>query len=435
MTPLTAATATAYGSVDAITLDDAGAGYTFPTVDIDFPDGPDGVQATAHAVCVETNCAPATDGATVTITGVVVDNPGSGYSTAPNVVIRNGTQFDPINLATRLRGRHGDGHPGDHLDRRRRSRRRLHLGPDRHDQRPDAGTGATATADGERRRDHRADPRRAGGPATSPPGIKKFEDALPGLCTPRRTARPSRQVHPDRASRRRRPTPYDQGTPIEADEYVIGLVQYRTKFSSSLPATLVRGYVQLETRRPIADDQPALPAARTSCSTARRSTSPADGAQARRHPAAVARPDDRRDQGQAGPDRVPQPAAHGRGRRPVPAGRHHADGLGHRPAWTMADHRRRGPVMDEVRNPDVHRVPQGRIDCFKDNRATLHLHGGITPWISDGTPHQWITPAGETTGYPQGVSVRERARHETCCDGRPTTAARPSTTPTSRARG
>ena len=30
--------------------------------------------------------------------------------------------------------------------------------------------------------------------------------------------------------------------------------------------------------------------------------------------------------------------------------------------------------------------------CFKDNRATLHLHGGITPWISDGTPHQWITP-------------------------------------------
>jgi FtsP/CotA-like multicopper oxidase with cupredoxin domain len=26
------------------------------------------------------------------------------------------------------------------------------------------------------------------------------------------------------------------------------------------------------------------------------------------------------------------------------------------------------------------------------NRATLHLHGGATPWISDGTPHQWTTP-------------------------------------------
>ena len=44
--------------------------------------------------------------------------------------------------------------------------------------------------------------------------------------------------------------------------------------------------------------------------------------------------------------------------------------------------------------------------CYTENRATLHLHGGITPWISDGTPHQWITPAGENTAYPKGVSVQ-----------------------------
>ena len=44
--------------------------------------------------------------------------------------------------------------------------------------------------------------------------------------------------------------------------------------------------------------------------------------------------------------------------------------------------------------------------CFADNRAVVHLHGGISPWISDGTPHQWITPAGESTDYPQGTSVR-----------------------------
>ena len=44
--------------------------------------------------------------------------------------------------------------------------------------------------------------------------------------------------------------------------------------------------------------------------------------------------------------------------------------------------------------------------CYADNRAVLHLHGGISPWISDGTPHQWITPAGQATSYPQGVSVR-----------------------------
>ena len=44
--------------------------------------------------------------------------------------------------------------------------------------------------------------------------------------------------------------------------------------------------------------------------------------------------------------------------------------------------------------------------CFTENRATLHLHGGVTPWISDGTPHQWITPANETTPWPQGVAVQ-----------------------------
>jgi hypothetical protein len=46
-------------------------------------------------------------------------------------------------------------------------------------------------------------------------------------------------------------------------------------------------------------------------------------------------------------------------------------------------------------------------ECYTENRAVLHLHGGISPWISDGTPHQWITPANENTPYPQGVSVVE----------------------------
>ncbi len=49
--------------------------------------------------------------------------------------------------------------------------------------------------------------------------------------------------------------------------------------------------------------------------------------------------------------------------------------------------------------------PNGGIETYKQNRATLHLHGGNTPWISDGTMHQWTTPAGETTSYPVGVSV------------------------------
>ena len=49
--------------------------------------------------------------------------------------------------------------------------------------------------------------------------------------------------------------------------------------------------------------------------------------------------------------------------------------------------------------------PVGPMD-YTQNRATLHLHGGNTPWISDGTMHQWTTPAGEVTSYPKGVSVQ-----------------------------
>ena len=43
---------------------------------------------------------------------------------------------------------------------------------------------------------------------------------------------------------------------------------------------------------------------------------------------------------------------------------------------------------------------------YTQNRATLHLHGGATPWISDGTPYQWTTPAADTTTYKRGVSVQ-----------------------------
>ncbi len=44
-------------------------------------------------------------------------------------------------------------------------------------------------------------------------------------------------------------------------------------------------------------------------------------------------------------------------------------------------------------------------EMYTQNRATLHLHGGDTPWISDGTPHQWTTPYGEVTSYSKGASV------------------------------
>ncbi len=41
---------------------------------------------------------------------------------------------------------------------------------------------------------------------------------------------------------------------------------------------------------------------------------------------------------------------------------------------------------------------------YSDNRTTIHLHGGYTPWISDGMPHQFFTPANEPSVYKRGVS-------------------------------
>ena len=63
-------------------------------------------------------------------------------------------------------------------------------------------------------------------------------------------------------------------------------------------------------------------------------------------------------------------------------------------------------VMGAGMGPLGMAVPAGTDMNYTENRATVHLHGGDTVWISDGTPHQWITPAGEHTAYPKGVSVR-----------------------------
>jgi FtsP/CotA-like multicopper oxidase with cupredoxin domain len=48
-------------------------------------------------------------------------------------------------------------------------------------------------------------------------------------------------------------------------------------------------------------------------------------------------------------------------------------------------------------------LPSG---SFLQNRIDVHLHGGFTPWISDGTPHQWTIPVGETRyGYLSDIAV------------------------------
>ena len=79
----TGATAIGSGGVKAFTITDGGSGYAMPTVDFDMPDSPDGVQAKAHVPMIANG--EAVDGmdANGKIIAVVVDEPGSGYTTAP----------------------------------------------------------------------------------------------------------------------------------------------------------------------------------------------------------------------------------------------------------------------------------------------------------------------------------------------------------------
>jgi FtsP/CotA-like multicopper oxidase with cupredoxin domain len=64
-----------------------------------------------------------------------------------------------------------------------------------------------------------------------------------------------------------------------------------------------------------------------------------------------------------------------------------------------------GPALPGVAN-----------DKYSQNRATIHLHGNNTVWISDGNTHQWISPASETTPYPAGVSARNVPDMGAGCD-------------------
>ena len=87
----------------------------------------------------------------------------------------------------------------------------------------------------------------------TPGGIRKFQDALPVLCNPAVAgscpdwnADPAAQAIPLAVADEKVYLDAD-GNPIKSDEYEIAVVQYRRSFNSDLPATLVRGYVQLET--------------------------------------------------------------------------------------------------------------------------------------------------------------------------------------------
>ena len=97
----TQATGSAFGGVDPSSPSARRARATVPDVDFDLPDDPAGVQAQGHATCAAPypDCNLAVGMDLLTVTDVVVDSAGSGYATAPGVVIHDGTLFDPINPA------------------------------------------------------------------------------------------------------------------------------------------------------------------------------------------------------------------------------------------------------------------------------------------------------------------------------------------------
>ncbi len=322
----TDAEASATGGVDAVDIVTGGSDYTFPTVDFDLPADPNGTQARGHVPMIRDGDAIDGMNANGTITAVVVDVPGSGYTDAPGVTIHNGTLMDPISGATPAQvtstlelsaltvDEIGSGYTG--------SPNVTITDP------TGTGTGATAQATTDSGAIAAIDVETAGtGYLTQ--GIKKFQDDLPLPCDPTAagTGCPAAAATPGMgAANKFIPLGVPEAKTYNgqaADEYVIGLVQYRTKFSSDLPATLARGYVQLSTA--------AVPGQHVQLFNELMDGTKQDTRLLRCDLPAVARPDHRGHEGQAGPDRLPQPAADGRRRRPVPAHRHHPDGLRHGP--------------------------------------------------------------------------------------------------------
>ena len=259
------AAATGYGGVDAVTVTAGGDGYTNPTVDFDLPDWEEGVAPVAHAVCdalPDQQCGG--EGRPGIITAIIVDQPGSGYATAPHIVIRNGTIFDPIlvgggatatstltvqNVVVDAGGSDYSSTPTVSIT-------------------DPSGDGedvtATATATTDFGTISGIQITNAGSGYLTAGGIKKFQDSLPGLCVspladgtcPAADNNLGQFIPLAKADN----TVFTKakGFRDDADYYVIAVVQHRECMSSSMPncgpnnadptkpkGTLLREYVQL----------------------------------------------------------------------------------------------------------------------------------------------------------------------------------------------
>ena len=225
--------------------------------------------------------------------------------------------------------------------------------------------------------------------ANSPP-LAKFVDTLPGLGSLKANnlgqylsvAKPDVTSYPG------------------SDYYEIELVEFKERLHSDLPlpGTLLRGYVQVNRGSNLS---PGTLPSQNKCGADQHACTAADTAAG-----TGINPD---------PVRYLGPSIVSERDRPVrikftnklPVGTagnlfipvdSTVMGAGSGPAYPGAT-RGAGANCDNTVEPNT-------CASYTQNRADLHLHGGRTPWISDGTPHQWITPAGEITPFTKGVSLQ-----------------------------
>ncbi len=216
-------------------------------------------------------------------------------------------------------------------------------------------------------------------------GMRKFVDSMPGLGPAGANniiqAHGAGQYIPVAVPE----TVTFSGQP--ADYYEIALVEFSEKMHSDLPLTRLRGYVQLATA--------AVPGAGILL------TNP-DGSP-------ILKPDGTQAIGvdyphYLGPLIVAKGRAHGVAGapgQPVPVRIKFYNLLP-----TGAGGNLFIPVDETVMGSGLGpALPGSAGDVYTQNRATIHLHGNNTVWISDGNVHQWITPATENTPYPKGASA------------------------------
>ena len=230
--PDTPAVLQASGGVDVLQLADGGSGYTAqPTVEFSLPDVPGGEQPAAVAEMDENGV----------VTSVEMITSGSGYSHAPTVTVTDGGMTNPTGatvtatlLVTQVDLVADTSEPPVTGGAGYTSAPTMTI--------TDAsgeGTGATGTVSIAAKGGVTSVTVTTAGAGYITPGLKKFVDTLPGETA--ETANNLDEYIPVAVP--------DTRTYPGTDYYEIAVVQYRHRFSSSLPTagTLVRGYVQLST--------------------------------------------------------------------------------------------------------------------------------------------------------------------------------------------